>query len=282
MPLNVSFSAKMGKGDFLLPPRFSKQHVVRCCGCAAAAGSLCMAGFGRPRRPLSRRRGVAPRANTFSDFGAPQRRVTDSLLVFNAVMFAAQLLTKQGLTVAGAKSNVAIANGQWWRLITPAFLHGNLVHLAVNSLSLHNLGPILETVSGRPRFAIVYAAAAFSGCVASYYGCPTKLSLGASGAIFGIGGAVALFFYRHKTLFGSTSDHMLEGLRNSLLMNVVYGLSSRNIDNWAHLGGLVGGSLAAYLFGPNLMRVSIPGSKTQLVDAPPIKAFCHNTLKGQA
>ena len=173
------------------------------------------------------------------------------------------------------QSNVAIANGQWWRLITPAFLHGNLVHLAVNSLSLHNLGPILETVSGRPRFAIVYAAAAVSGCVASYYGCPTKLSLGASGeanartyqqhallvtvlynyklcsvwsslcilrdlsavtcdtgAIFGIGGAVALFFYRHKTLFGSTSDHMLEGLRNSLLMNVVYGLSSRNIDNW--------------------------------------------------
>lgn len=53
-----------------------------------------------------------------------------------------------------------------------------------------------------------------------------------TGAIFGIGGAVALFFYRHKTLFGSTSDHILEGLRNSLLMNVVYGLSSRNIDNW--------------------------------------------------
>lgn len=52
------------------------------------------------------------------------------------------------------------------------------------------------------------------------------------GAIFGIGGAIALFFYRHKTIFGSTSDQMLESLRNSLLMNVVYGLSSRNIDNW--------------------------------------------------
>lgn len=78
------------------------------------------------------------------------------------------------------QSNAAIASGQWWRLFTPAFLHGNLVHLAVNNLSLHNLGPILETVSGRPRFAIVYAVAAVGGCVASYFG-TTNLSLGASG-----------------------------------------------------------------------------------------------------
>lgn len=53
-----------------------------------------------------------------------------------------------------------------------------------------------------------------------------------TGAIFGIGGAVALFFYRHKTLFGSTSDHMLQSLCNSLVMNVVYGLTSSRIDNW--------------------------------------------------
>ena len=78
------------------------------------------------------------------------------------------------------QSNAAIASGQWWRLFTPAFLHGNLVHLAVNNWSLHNLGPILETFSGRPRFAIVYAVSAVGGCVASYYGTP-QLSLGASG-----------------------------------------------------------------------------------------------------
>ena len=81
------------------------------------------------------------------------------------------------------QSNAAIASGQWWRLFTPAFLHGNLVHLAVNNLSLHNLGPILETVSGRPRFAIVYAVSAVGGCVASYYG-TTNLSLGASGELY--------------------------------------------------------------------------------------------------
>ena len=85
------------------------------------------------------------------------------------------------LRLDGLQSNAAIASGQWWRLITPAFLHGNLVHLAVNNLSLNNLGPILETVSGRPRFAVIYAVAAVGGCVASYYGCPNKLSLGASG-----------------------------------------------------------------------------------------------------
>ena len=78
------------------------------------------------------------------------------------------------------QSNAAIASGQWWRLFTPAFLHGDLVHLALNNFSLHNLGPILETVSGRPRFAIVYAVSAVGGCVGSYYG-TTNLSLGASG-----------------------------------------------------------------------------------------------------
>ena len=76
--------------------------------------------------------------------------------------------------------NPAIASGQLWRLFTPAFLHADLIHLAVNNFSLHNLGPLLETVSGRPRFAIVYAVAAVGGCVASYFG-TTRLSLGASG-----------------------------------------------------------------------------------------------------
>lgn len=78
------------------------------------------------------------------------------------------------------QSNAAIASGQWWRLFTPAFLHGNLVHLAVNNFSLHNLGPMLETVSGRPRFLVVYAVSAVGGCVASYYG-TTQVSVGASG-----------------------------------------------------------------------------------------------------
>lgn len=129
-------------------------------------------------------------------------------------MFAAQLLTKQGLTVWGAKvtnmrllpfslcklqaqsltefthhlltvtyvvqHNASIANGELWRLITPTFLHGNIVHLVLNSAALNNLGPLVETVSGRSRFLTVYTVAAIAGVTASYLGSPHP-SLGSSG-----------------------------------------------------------------------------------------------------
>jgi len=76
--------------------------------------------------------------------------------------------------------NASIANGQLWRLITPTFLHGNIVHLVLNGAALNNLGPLVETVSGRSRFLAVYTVAAVAGVTASYLGSP-HLSLGSSG-----------------------------------------------------------------------------------------------------
>ena len=144
-------------------------------------------------------------------FGSEERRVTDSLLVFNAVMFAAQFFSKDAVTAWGIKvfvlhkqsslhlsqdsiltwahchcfccmlqSNVAIAAGQWWRLITPSFLHGNIVHLIINSMALNSLGPTVEIISGRPRFLAAYSTAAVAGVTASYL-CSPRLSLGSSG-----------------------------------------------------------------------------------------------------
>lgn len=169
--------------------------------------------------------------------------------------------------------NALILAGQWWRLLTPAFLHGNIMHLVVNSYSLNNLGPMVEGTAGRPRFVLMYLAAAVAGNVASFYGSQSP-SLGASGAIFGMGGALAMYFYRNRDVYGKRSDMVLKQLWSTLLFNVLYGLSNPRIDNWGHLGGLAGGALAAALLGPRWKAMKLKGKRGEwLVDAAPLPLF---------
>lgn len=164
-------------------------------------------------------------------FGSPERRVTDSLLVANGLVFLLQMLTRQRLTVWGAKINPAIKAGEWWRLLTPVLLHGNLLHLATNNFALNNLGPLTEQLSGHGRFVAVYVAAGVAGSLASFAFSPAP-AVGASGAIFGVGGALAVFFYRHRNYFGKASDQILRQLGQSLALNVGMGFIVSNVDNW--------------------------------------------------
>ena len=185
-------------------------------------------------------------------------------------MYGGQVLSKEVLTVWGAKVNSLILAGQWWRLVTPAFLHGNLMHLAVNCYSLYNLSPLVEKLSGGKRLLAVYLAAAVAGNVASFYGSAAP-SLGASGAVFGVGGALAMYFYRNKPFYGKKADAVLKQLWQTLLINMVYGFANPRIDNWGHLGGLAGGALAAYLLGPRLVLGAVQGQRGQyLLDMPPL------------
>jgi hypothetical protein len=177
--------------------------------------------------------------------------------------------------------NALILQGQWWRLVTPAFLHGNLVHLAVNCYSLYSLAPIVETLSGGPRLAAVYLAAAVAGNVASFYGSAAP-SLGASGAVFGVGGALAVYFYRNKGIYGKRSDAVLRQLGNTLFINLVFGMTNARIDNWcappplraAPLRRAAGGGRRATLFG------GCPGSGEFLVNANASALSCYAMLQG--
>ena len=102
------------------------------------------------------------------------------------------------------------------------------------------MGPIVERLSGHSRFAAVYTLSAITGTLASY-AFTTAPSVGASGAIFGVGGALAVFFYRHKGYFGSTSDAVLKALGQSLAINVVMGFVVSNVDNWQEGRGVCSG-----------------------------------------
>ena len=110
-------------------------------------------------------------------------------------------------------------------------LHGNLLHLATNNFALNSLGPLTERLSGHGRFAAVYAAAGVAGSLASFAFSPAP-AVGASGAIFGVGGALAVFFWRHRDYFGKASDQVLAQLGQSLALNVGMGFVVANVDNW--------------------------------------------------
>lgn len=215
--------------------------------------------------------------------------VSQGLLGLNILMYGIQVLTKDAITVWGAKVNQLILNGQYWRLITPAFFHGNLMHLAVNCYSLYNIAPALERLTGKKRLVVAYLVAAVAGNVASFYGSPAP-SLGASGAVFGLGGALAMYFYQNKSIYGKRSDYVLKQLWQTLLINMAYGFANPRIDNWGHFGGLVGGALVAYLFGPRLkvIKTSSSGSlakntnssaPTYIVDVPPLRLLAADPIR---
>jgi membrane associated rhomboid family serine protease len=131
--------------------------------------------------------------------------------------------------------------GEWWRLLTAAFLHGSWLHIAFNMYVLFVLGPTLERVLGHVRFTVLYLVAALGGSVASYtFSDPRTVSVGASGAIFGLMGALLVAGRRLR--WDLTQVLILLGV------NVVIGFLSPDVDWRAHLGGLVVGGLVAAVF----------------------------------
>ncbi|CAG9461627.1 unnamed protein product [Pedinophyceae sp. YPF-701] len=208
-------------------------------------------------------------------FGDPKRRVTDILLACNVVVFVANIATQGLLFAYGAKINEFIAAGQFWRLVTPAFLHGNLMHLAFNSGFLNDIGPTVERLSGRKRFATIYFTGAVGGCLASYL-FSSNPSVGASGALFGLAGALWVFCQRHKSDRRLYNPRFLQAFQDSInrtiMLNMLLGFVIPRVDNWGHAGGLVGGALGAWLLGPKWEIAWLKGRQGS-VDNPPVRAL---------
>lgn len=152
----------------------------------------------------------------------------------------------------GGKFNDLILQGELWRLFTPALLHGSLLHIAFNMYALFSLGSSLERYYGHRRFLLLYVIGAFCGNTLSFLLSP-KASIGASTAVFALVAAEGVFIYRNRSLFGGRARTMLTNLGLIIAVNLVIGLQP-GIDNWGHLGGLIGGALFAWFAGP-LLRV---------------------------
>lgn len=176
--------------------------------------------------------------------------VTYTLLLANFILWI--LMTLAGgstdsdiLIKFGAMYGPLVIKGEYWRFITPLFLHVGLVHLGFNSYALYQLGSLAETIYGKVKFIIIYLAAGISGSILSFM-FTRAVSAGASGAIFGLLGALLYFGKKRPGVFkrGFTGN-----LVTIIGINLFIGFTYSGIDNFAHIGGLIGGYVSSFIVG---------------------------------
>jgi membrane associated rhomboid family serine protease len=180
----------------------------------------------------------------------PQTPVTPALIAVNVLMFVIAAALGGGLLVAdptvmirlGTDYTPLTLGGQWWRLLTSTFLHFGLLHIALNMWALYVNGLVAERIFGSVRYLVIYIVAGLTGSVASLLWHPIVNGAGASGAIFGVLGALIAFFFVRK---GGVPASVVNAQRASAGAFVVYSLLNGarygGIDNAAHVGGLAGG-----------------------------------------
>jgi membrane associated rhomboid family serine protease len=186
----------------------------------------------------------------------PSTPVTPVLIAINVLMFL--VVTAYGGGLFKVNSDVMIhfgtdytpltLSGQWWRLLTSIFLHFGLFHIALNMWALYVNGRVAERIFGSLRYLTIYLAAGLSGSVVSLLWHPIVNGAGASGAIFGIFGAMLAFFLKRE---GGVPPSVIKSQLTSVSIFVLYSLVNaarfRGIDNSAHLGGLVAGFILGFM-----------------------------------
>ena len=147
----------------------------------------------------------------------------------------------------GAQVNILVLHGQWWRIVTAIFLHLNLLHILLNGYSLFVMGELVEPVFGWRRFiGLFLLGGVMGGLLALVAYPPYSLLVGASGAIFGLLGATGVIALEAR---GPVRGSLLRWLGSILVLNLAFDFMYPGIGVWDHVGGLVGGFLAAYMMG---------------------------------
>ena len=148
------------------------------------------------------------------------------------------------LLAFGAKVNELINSGQSWRLITCAFLHGGLAHIAFNMYALKIIGSEVEYAYGKVKYIGIYLISAIGASLFSYIFNADSISVGASGAIFGLFGAMLIFGIKNRDRI---RKEYIINLFKVIVINIIIGVTISNIDNSAHIGGLIFGALSALI-----------------------------------
>jgi membrane associated rhomboid family serine protease len=184
--------------------------------------------------------------------GATTPTVTQALIAINVIVFFAETATGTSLGGAGASPGTLFAKGalfgpyishshEYWRLVTAGFLHDGILHILFNMVFLWFMGQMLEPAIGRLNFAVVYFVSLLAGSAGALLFEPLGLTIGASGACFGVLGAlIVVAHYRGLSIWQS-------GLGLTLIINVVFSLGVAGISIGGHLGGVVGGAICGWL-----------------------------------
>ncbi|WP_392486691.1 rhomboid family intramembrane serine protease [Haloimpatiens sp. FM7315] len=177
--------------------------------------------------------------------------VTYILIGINIAMFILSVYLSRSLTYIngevlvflGAKYNPFIDAGEYFRLITCSFLHGGLMHITFNMYALYAIGPVIEKAYGKLKYIVIYFVSAFTASLFSYF-FSDGIAVGASGAIFGLLGAMLMLSYKMRNAMG---NEFKKNIIAVIVVNIIIGMSVSNIDNYAHIGGLLGGIVTSYI-----------------------------------
>src|SRR5918992_3191867 len=207
---------------------------IRCPDHASTGGRV-----SAPRRQARRTTRSLERYGPFVTFG---------LIGINVAIFLVQLAQGAGISVNqgwifenGVLFGPLVAEGEWWRLITSAFLHANILHIAMNMLVLYIIGPPLEEYLGHWRYLLLYLVSGLAGAAGALVVSPGSPAVGASGAIWGIMGAALLLEWRRIYVFGGQALGLV-------VFNLLFTFLIPGISVGGHIGGLIGGGLAALAF----------------------------------
>lgn len=187
--------------------------------------------------------------------------VVVTILLLNLLVFILQSITGGStntfnLVRFGAQAGAAIENGEYWRFVTAAFLHIGILHLFVNSVCLWQLGTLLEDLYGSTHFGFLYLASGVGGTLTSFFlnefVSPQTVSAGASGAIFGVAAAMMIAGLRYRDQIPEHLEYAFgTGILPFLAFNLYFGLVSRGVDNYAHIGGLLAGAVLGAVLHPH-------------------------------
>ena len=169
-----------------------------------------------------------------------------NILIFILMALAGGSTNDRTLMAFGVKANEEIARGQWWRFVTPIFIHIGMLHLIFNSYALWIVGPQVEKLYGGARFVILYVLTGVAAVYSSYFYHPLAKSAGASGAIFGLFGVLLVFGIRYRDSIPAFFKRAVgTGVLPVIVINLIIGFTIPAIDNSAHIGGLLAGALLA-------------------------------------
>lgn len=211
-------------------------------------------------------RGFSPMDDTFEGLLArsnPWCFITVIIIVLNVLVFVAMVLFQKSvssflfpeteqLVLWGANYGPFTLRGEWWRLLSSTFLHAGFLHLFFNMWFFWVLGNYAERIFGNLTFLLLYALSGLGGSVATLLWNPKAVSLGASGAVFGVAGATAIFLILQRPqIRRAAQKSSLAIMLAYLLYNFALGFGKGGIDNAGHLGGLfVGLAIGRLLYRP--------------------------------
>lgn len=188
--------------------------------------------------------------------GLPTRATLTYILIgINVAIFLVgflfQDINNQLLLFGWSDPQRILVGGEYYRLFTAMFLHGSAAHIFFNAYALYVIGVNVEKLFGHQRYLIIYMLGGLCGSILSValgnYNVP---SIGASGAVFAVWGAEAIHLYMHREMYGPVVQQRLRSVIIFMGINLFLGFTSPRIDNWGHIGGMIGGGILAWLIGP--------------------------------